>query len=140
MGSQSSQKVPSVFKFDKSAPGGFKWGFRLEDDPDRICFSKLSYRYPDPAQIHAAQTLASFSTKPGKLPPNRKVTDGMTKFLEAIRAVAIDRMTADWRKYFVESTPMEAILTVPAVWSDKAKSDTLQCAHKAGFGELNKID
>jgi molecular chaperone DnaK (HSP70) len=40
---------------------------------------------------------------------------------------------------FVESTPMETILTVPAVWSDKAKSDTLQCAHQAGFGEMDKI-
>jgi hypothetical protein len=40
---------------------------------------------------------------------------------------------------FVESTPMETILTVPAVWSDKAKSDTLQCAHRAGFGEMDKI-
>jgi molecular chaperone DnaK (HSP70) len=34
---------------------------------------------------------------------------------------------------------METILTVPAVWSEKAKSDTIQCAHRAGFGELDKI-
>lgn len=34
---------------------------------------------------------------------------------------------------------METILTVPAVWSDKAKSDTLQCAHRAHFGPLDKI-
>lgn len=27
---------------------------------------------------------------------------------------------------------METIFTVPAVWSDKAKSDTLQCVHQAG--------
>lgn len=40
---------------------------------------------------------------------------------------------------FVESTPIEAILTVPAVWSDKAKSDTLLCAHRAGFGPIDKI-
>jgi hypothetical protein len=31
----------SVFKFDKTAPDGFKWGFQLDDDPERICFSKL---------------------------------------------------------------------------------------------------
>jgi hypothetical protein len=40
---------------------------------------------------------------------------------------------------FVDSTPIETILTVPAVWSDKAKSDTLHCAHRAGFGEMDKI-
>jgi molecular chaperone DnaK (HSP70) len=40
---------------------------------------------------------------------------------------------------FVESTPIEYILTVPAIWSDKAKSDTLWCASKAGFGAMDKI-
>jgi molecular chaperone DnaK (HSP70) len=40
---------------------------------------------------------------------------------------------------FVESTPIEYILTVPAVWSDKAKSDTLWCASQAGFGPMDKI-
>lgn len=30
-----------VFKFDKSAPNGFKWGFELDNDPDRICYAKL---------------------------------------------------------------------------------------------------
>jgi molecular chaperone DnaK (HSP70) len=34
---------------------------------------------------------------------------------------------------------MQTILTVPAVWSDKAKSDTLRCAELAGFGEREKI-
>jgi len=40
---------------------------------------------------------------------------------------------------FVDSTPIEYILTVPAVWSDKSKSDTLWCASQAGFGPMDKI-
>jgi hypothetical protein len=56
------------------------------------------FSYLDPAQITAAQTLATFSAKLGKLPPNRKVVDGISKFLEAIRAVAVDKMEADWGK------------------------------------------
>jgi molecular chaperone DnaK (HSP70) len=40
---------------------------------------------------------------------------------------------------FVDTTPIEYILTVPAVWSDKAKSDTLWCASQAGFGPIEKI-
>ena len=39
----------------------------------------------------------------------------------------------------MESTRMETIFTVPAVWSDKAKSDTLECVHQAGFGERDQI-
>ncbi len=53
-------------------------------------------RYLDPSQIEAAQTLATFSTKLGRLPPNRKVTDGISKFLAALRDVALDRMAAEW--------------------------------------------
>ncbi|OCK78280.1 actin-like ATPase domain-containing protein [Lepidopterella palustris CBS 459.81] len=48
-------------------------------------------------------------------------------------------MAADWTKEFVDDTPIEYILTVPAVWSDKAKSDTLWCASQAGFGPMEKI-
>ena len=48
-------------------------------------------------------------------------------------------MKADWGEDFQDNTPIEYILTVPAVWSDKAKSDTLQCASKAGFGSTSKI-
>jgi hypothetical protein len=39
----------------------------------------------------------------------------------------------------VESTRIEYWLTVPAVWSDKAKFDTLSCASQAGFGDVDKI-
>jgi hypothetical protein len=129
-----------VFKFDKTAPGGFKWGFQLDNDPDRICFSKLyvqsliffsktkscvmfrhlnflicslskrakNVSYLDPAQIVAAETLATFSTKLGKLPPNRKATDGISKFLEAIRAVAVDRMESEWGKGCIPFHPLRS--------------------------------
>jgi molecular chaperone DnaK (HSP70) len=93
----------------------------------------------DPSQIEAAKALAQFSTRLGKLPPNKKPTDGIAKFLGALRAVALDRMAADWGQEFVDETPIEYILTVPAVWSDKAKSDTLACASEAGFGDVNTI-
>ncbi|CAZ84109.1 unnamed protein product [Tuber melanosporum] len=59
-------------------------------------------------------------------------------------------MIADWTKdqwidrkaEFVDKTPVEYILTVPAVWSDRSKSDTLKCAVDAGFcsaGEVSLI-
>ncbi|PVH69876.1 actin-like ATPase domain-containing protein [Cadophora sp. DSE1049] len=48
-------------------------------------------------------------------------------------------MAVDWGQDFIDSTPIEYILTVPAVWSDKAKSDTLWCASQAGFGAMDKI-
>jgi molecular chaperone DnaK (HSP70) len=40
---------------------------------------------------------------------------------------------------FWRSTPIEYIITVPAVWPDKSKDTTLACAEKAGMGPRGKI-
>ena len=45
----------SVFKFDKTVPGGFKWGFQLDNDPDKICFAKLYVTYPIPFSVAMPQ-------------------------------------------------------------------------------------
>jgi molecular chaperone DnaK (HSP70) len=95
--------------------------------------------YLDPTQIEKAERLAQFSKRLGKLPPNRQISDAVSRYLSALREVALDRMKADWGEDFQTSTPIEYILTVPAVWSDKAKSDTLYCASQAGFGSVGKI-
>jgi molecular chaperone DnaK (HSP70) len=83
--------------------------------------------------------LARFSKRLAKLPPNRSVKDVVSQYLGALRSVALDRMRAEWGDDFVESTPIEYILTVPAVWSDKAKADTLWCGSNAGIGAVGTI-
>jgi hypothetical protein len=83
--------------------------------------------------------LAQFSTRLGKLPPNKKPMDGITRFLGALRATVLDRMEAEWGRDFIADVPVQYILTVPAVWSDKAKNDTLACASAAGFGDAAQI-
>jgi hypothetical protein len=39
---------------------------------------------------------------------------------------------------FVNQTPKEFILSVPAIWSDQAKDKTMDCALNAGFGGRNQ--
>ncbi|KAK3317152.1 hypothetical protein B0T19DRAFT_451865 [Cercophora scortea] len=48
-------------------------------------------------------------------------------------------MAGLWGQDILDSTPIEYILTVPAVWSDKAKADTLACASGAGFRPIETI-
>ncbi|KAI9865467.1 MAG: hypothetical protein M1813_002357 [Trichoglossum hirsutum] len=122
--------VGRVFKFDSTDPSGFKWGFQVEDDPDRVAFAKL---YLDSAQIKSAEALARFSARAERLPPNRTITDGITRYLKALRECARDSMVLTWGEEFVDNTPIEHILTVPAIWSDRAKAQTLQCAREAGL-------
>ncbi len=39
----------------------------------------------------------------------------------------------------LDVTPREYIITVPAIWSDRAQYRTRLCAHKAGMGDREKI-
>lgn len=39
----------------------------------------------------------------------------------------------------VQSTPMDVVVTVPAIWSNNAKQDTENAASLAGFGGEKKI-
>jgi molecular chaperone DnaK (HSP70) len=39
----------------------------------------------------------------------------------------------------VQSTPMDIVVTVPAIWSNSAKQETERAASLAGFGEEQKI-
>lgn len=40
---------------------------------------------------------------------------------------------------FVDDTPIEYILTVPALWSDRARNLTFECAKKAGMSRISCI-
>ncbi|KAH0543127.1 hypothetical protein FGG08_002553 [Glutinoglossum americanum] len=89
--------------------------------------------YLDPDQIKNAEALARFSLKAERLPPNRTITEGITKYLKALRERARDCMALTWGEEFVNGMPIEHILTVPAIWSDRAKAQTLYCATEAGL-------
>ena len=39
----------------------------------------------------------------------------------------------------LRTTPREYVITVPAVWSEKAKAKTLSCAERAGMGSGDNL-
>lgn len=47
---------------------------------------------------------------------------------------AKERLVRRYGDYFVKTTRIEVVLTVPAIWSDAAKDATLNAAKKAGMG------
>lgn len=71
-----------------------------ENDQKELIWTALPLtnipRYLDPDQLQKAKKLATLPSKVGRLPPNRTLTDGVTKFLGALRDFALDHMAEEW--------------------------------------------
>ncbi|KAH0559617.1 hypothetical protein GP486_003867 [Trichoglossum hirsutum] len=88
------------------------------------------------SNIETAQQLARIFAVAGTLSPE-DLTRGITKYLGSLLGHATDHMLAKWGKEFVNQTPKEFVLSVPAIWSDRAKAKTMDCALNAGLGGRN---
>jgi molecular chaperone DnaK (HSP70) len=51
----------------------------------------------------------------------------------------METLTRRYGEGFIFRTPVEWILTVPAVWSDGAKNATLEAAERAGMGKIGGL-
>lgn len=69
-----------------------------------------------------------------KLPIGKTATDVCADYLTGIYAYTISELERIWGDGMIKLTPIEFWLTVPATWSDKAKSATKDAATRAGFG------
>ncbi|KXT06267.1 hypothetical protein AC578_9157 [Pseudocercospora eumusae] len=65
------------------------------------------------------------------LPPHKKPVDLCADYLTEVTRFAYREMVKKLGQEMVKETPMDFWITVPAVWSDKAKSDTLRAVRKA---------
>ncbi|KAI9774152.1 MAG: hypothetical protein M1840_005245 [Geoglossum simile] len=131
-GRRRSPKVPSVYKLDGDE---FRWGFEVQDDPDRVCFPKL---FLDPEQLRTAQQLARVASTAENHSPE-ELARGVVRYLSSLRQHAVAHMEQTWGRERVEQTPQEFVLSVPAIWSDPAKAKTMECAIGAGFGSQDNL-
>ncbi|CZR65853.1 uncharacterized protein PAC_15753 [Phialocephala subalpina] len=123
-GRRTSHKIPTVFTLGTR---GFRYGFQVKDDPERVCFAKL---FLDPSQLKQAVNLARFAEASENHSPVI-IAVGVTRYLRALRERALqcigdDAVGKPWAP--------EYVLSVPAMWSDQAKDRTLHCAFDAGYG------
>ena len=126
-------------------------GFEVEDDPDRVGFSKL---FLDKDQVRKGQTLAIFTKLASEYDDN-DLMEGITKYLAALRKRALEHMEQTWdagvslrftlyprAKFgpieFVRGHVMDFTLSVPAIWSENAKQKTMECALRAKLGSPDR--
>lgn len=115
-------KVPTLILYDEDDPSKFKWGAQVSWRDPAVHGVKLLL---DPDQPKPAYLPVSSFKKDLKRLPKDPI-DVAADFLGAIYNHALTAIeSAGVRDYF-EFCQKEFILTVPAVWSDKAKDLTLK--------------
>jgi hypothetical protein len=129
-------KTPTVLKY--SSPREFKWGYEL----DRTVEEKISgiKLLLDPEQERplfdstgAANTQAELK-KLGKPP-----VDVASDYIAAIYKDAMKSIERKVNKSYLELLDKQFVLSVPAVWSEKAKDATLRAARNAGITPIELI-
>ena len=91
----------------------------------------------DPSQQRGTSNLAQLFPDPVAAPPGYAVSavKMVTDYLTALRRHAEQVLRYKLPSSAVQSTPLEFVITVPAVWSDAAQAKTRACAEAAGMGK-----
>ena len=124
----TSQKVPSVFYYD-----GWKmrWGYQVNDCQAAIHGVKLllddNLKYSYGPSCRSKKLLQSIG---------EDVTEAAGDYVREIVSHAKNVLHHRFGKA-LESMDLQFFMTVPAIWSDKAKDATMQIACQAGIAQKN---
>ena len=111
----------------------FKWDFQIDDHDLRHQWFKLGL---DPSHYQGMSYLATAYTDSLALPMAHNVSAEkmVTDYLTALRKHAEQILRYKLPVGALVSTPLEFVITVPAVWTEAAQAKTRACAERAGMG------
>ncbi|MDI1491919.1 MAG: hypothetical protein OHK93_003130 [Ramalina farinacea] len=127
----TNDKVPTEIRYDGQ---DYTWGFQIPEHDQRHQWFKLDL---DPTQTSLTRGLANAHIDPIAAPPSYHKTaeELCTDYLTALRKHAELVIRNKLPASAFISTPIEYVITVPAVWSDAAQLKTRKCAERAGMGQ-----
>ncbi|KAL2179721.1 uncharacterized protein P884DRAFT_237588 [Thermothelomyces heterothallicus CBS 202.75] len=120
---ESSDKVPTRLRYNDGEP---EWGFSIpmNTPPEEVVeWFKLDL---DPSLQSMGTTVTSAARRGGR-DVDRLVTD----YVSALGNHLMYTLREKLGEGVVKSTPLEFVITVPAIWSDLAKEKTRQACQKA---------
>ncbi|KAF3913237.1 hypothetical protein AA313_de0208395 [Arthrobotrys entomopaga] len=146
LGNANEVKAPSQIAYGSGEdfPHGFRWGYDIPQDRNlvRHVWVKLLLNSPSTANNGANMDAdPTFANKPAlkppsgymQLPPGKQAIDVVADYLSGVYAHALERLSQQYGREYVDVTPIDFVLTVPAIWSDKARNLTKEAAKRAGF-------
>ena len=125
----TSGKVPTEIYYDEAS---IKWGFQIPEFEKRYqCFklelessvakdsSHLGLLYPDPKSLRV----------------NQRTTGEVliSEYLTCLRKHISEILKISLCDNVLETTTLEYIISVPAIWSEAARAKTRSCAERAGM-------
>lgn len=136
----SSDKVPTVLRYNFSDKihgfRGVKWGYQVKHHERRQEWFKLAL---DPMIYKANDCVDLSQSYANKLaePPDysRSTQTLVTDYLTCLRKQAMTALTSSYDSHSLKMSLIDWVITTPAVWSQRAKDETLKCAEKAGMGK-----
>lgn len=113
------------------------WGYDVE--PGMTSYSWMKLRLDEHTKITEFDdsSLAGLADSQGGglllLPPGKSATEVCADYLTGVYKYTMAEMNRTFGENIVEATPIDFWVTVPATWSDRAKSLTKTAALTAGF-------
>jgi len=113
-----------------------RWGYEVLPNEDRITCIKLFL--DDDQELPDFLSYKDISVELHR--HSRNVESAIADFLQKVRQHTISTLTLRWGAGFMHSAKIEWVMTVPAIWSDRAQNSTLQAAKQAGLtGKITMI-
>lgn len=136
MEGETSDKVPSEHNYNDN--GEVKWGFAVPEDEARYQWCKLDL---DPQALDSVSHLSLEYPDPRAIQPGADANSVklVSDYLRCLCNHTYEILKLKLGNGVVESTPLQFILTVPAIWSDAGKARTAECAKAAGMGDIQTI-
>jgi molecular chaperone DnaK (HSP70) len=112
--------------------GGLRWGTLIPPEAKRHMWTKLELDPENGEDLtKIKRELFDCSTLSNKNP-----VDVIADFLMQVKAHLLKNLDNRFGEGLWKSLPVTLVITVPAVWSDRAKDHTLQAVKKAGLDSL----
>lgn len=118
-------KVPTLIMYDDKDPSIFKWGGQVNWRDPAVRGVKLLL---DPTQERPLYVPA-YSLKKDPKAKSKAPVDIAADFIGAIYKHALSVIESAGLKDYFDLCEKDFVLSVPAVWSDKAKDLTLKASH-----------
>lgn len=133
---EGNWKTPTVIAYGaENRAGRNHWGYEVRRGMTSCSWTKLlldssaeTAEFDDPSLRNAAGS-ALFHIPHGK---NAQMV--CQDFLTEVYRFVVNNLKMRITPEVFEMTPMECYLTVPAIWTDKARTATFDAAKAAGFG------
>lgn len=135
----TSEKVPTeiAFTYERGSPDTI-WGFQIPEIMPRLQWFKLGLDPDQKSHIMPALAMKHKDWRKMDYPHHATPESVTTDYLRALTSHVKDVLKAQLGATF-NSMSFTYVITVPAMWSERAKAELRRCAEKAGLGVYSSI-